>query len=921
MAWKTSKVIRNFSIALLIVLFTNFGSPKVLNFDGRIVHPAVLLPVQAQTPKGPNGETSSRETFGTDLVQAGRESYEDEQFLAAAEALGQATEIYANSGDVLHQAQALGLQALALGKLGRWETADAAIAQSLSLLATRPSVPSENSRILAQVLNAQGHLKFGRGQAEAALESWRAAEASYQQANAPDAVLGIQINQAQALQSLGFYRRAENLLSDLESRLRVSEDTVLTVKGLLNLGNVLRLGGEVERARDVLSEGQTIAHRLQLFKDEGQALLNLGNTERVLFKRAEAIRDVDAIAQHRQAALQYYQQVQAVAPAAITQVQAQLNQLSLLTEGVQGQQAQMAQAESAQAKAVRLRLLRLMSQLPPSRAATYARVNLARQSMTLTPEEIPDIAQRLATAIQQARTLEDKRAESYALGTLGQLYETAGDRTQAKATTETALTLAQSIQASDIAYQWQWQIGRLLKAEIPDGASLVQQSAAIDYYTAAVETLNRLRSDLVALNPDIQFSFRERVEPVYRELVDLLLPATNTAGEAPALAQLKQARNVMEALQLAELDNFFRDACAQPEAVNIDRLDSTAAVVYPIVLKDRLAVILKLPGTDNLRYYSNPQVNEQQVDAHVTQLLSGLKRRSTLPADLQADAQQIYQWLLEPFAAELEHSTAREQSALKTLVFVLDGSLRNVPMSALYDGEQYLVERYAIALTPGLQLLSPQSLRGEQLRVLVAGATDAPSFTEAGLGTLDNVNFELSGIVDQVANSIRLENENFLQPTIRERLKSAPFDVVHLATHGNFSSNPEQTFLLDWQGRISANDIDTLFEPDDPSQEKSIELLVLSACETASGDKRAALGLAGMAIRADVRSTLATLWQVNDASTAEFMVRFYEQLSQGQLTKSEALRETQIAFLKAYEDTDYNRPFHWAPFTLVGNWL
>ena len=181
--------------------------------------------------------------------------------------------------------------------------------------------------------------------------------------------------------------------------------------------------------------------------------------------------------------------------------------------------------------------------------------------------------------------------------------------------------------------------------------------------------------------------------------------------------------------------------------------------------------------------------------------------------------------------------------------------------------------------------------------------------------------FEIAGVKEQLDRSISLENEAFRQEMIREQLKASAFDVVHLATHGNFSSNPDQTFLLDWDSRISANDIDTLFHVDDPSRERAIELLVLSACETATGDKRAALGLAGIAIRADVRSTLATLWQVNDTSTAEFMIRFYQQLSSGRLTKAEALRNVQLAFLKNYPDTDYNRPFHWAPFTLVGNWL
>ena len=148
-----------------------------------------------------------------------------------------------------------------------------------------------------------------------------------------------------------------------------------------------------------------------------------------------------------------------------------------------------------------------------------------------------------------------------------------------------------------------------------------------------------------------------------------------------------------------------------------------------------------------------------------------------------------------------------------------------------------------------------------------------------------------------------------------------PFNVVHIATHGTFSSNPEQTYLLDWKKRIRVKDLDNLLRVREEQIATPIELLVLSACETAAGDKRAALGLAGIAIRAGTRSTLATLWQVNDASTAEFMVQFYQQLKNPQITKAEALRQAQLAFLNKYVGTDYNRPYHWASFILVGNWL
>ena len=903
---KSKRLIQKIGTALIAAIFTTFLLPVFFSL-------LTTETVQVGTAVGVEQMAQSQPLT---LTQTGQAQYKGEQYLSAAQTLQQAADAYAADGDMLRQAQTLGLQALAWQKLGKWNRAQLAIEQGLQLLDGPRSDGSERDRIQAQIISAQAQLQRSLGRSEEALESWVAAERLYRQVNASEGVLGSQINQAQVLQSLGLYRRAEQILEQLEKTLRTELSVVegsasglqsiepsLRARGLLTLGNSRRLGGEIAQSQAILEDGLAIAQQLQQPQLESEALVSLGSTERILAKQARSIKEDAESLKYGQSAQAHYQQAQRLATSATTRVQAQLSLLSLLIET-----EQMTEAEN-----VRSQIIQALPDLPVSRAAVYARVNLAQKSIEIAPEEAPAIAERLATAIQQASQLEDNQAESYALGTLGMLYEEIGDIPNAQTVTKAALSKAKLVRAPDIAYQWQWQMGRLLQASSGNATAVPE---AVEYYTAAVNTLADLRSDLIALNPDIQFSFRERVEPVYRQLVNLLLLA-----DEPTQAQLRQARDVMEALQLAELDNFFRDACAQPVAIDIDTVDTTAAVFYPIVLEDRLAVILKLPGDDNLRYYATDETNAEQLDRQIEQLLEGLRRRRTAQNELKAQTQQLYRWLIEPFATELEPSIARSQSNIKTLVFVLDGSLRNVPMSTLYDGEHYLIERYAIALTPGLQLLAPKGLQRDSLRVLLAGAASAPSFEAQNLRDLENAPIEIDRINAIVDSSIELEDERFLQSAIRENIEKNSFDIVHLATHGNFSSNPDRTFLLDWNSRISANDIDTLFQVENPLQEQPVELLVLSACETAYGDNRAVLGLAGIAIRADVRSTLATLWQVNDASTAEFMARFYQQLSTGTVTKAEALRNTQIAFLKEYERTDYNRPFHWAPFTLVGNWL
>ncbi len=549
-----------------------------------------------------------------------------------------------------------------------------------------------------------------------------------------------------------------------------------------------------------------------------------------------------------------------------------------------------------------------LASLPPSRATVYARINFAQNLRRLQQAEYPDapprseIAQIMATAIQQAKSLGDQRAQAYALGHLGELYEQTQQWSDAKNLTQQALLLAQAINAPDIAYQWQWQLGRLLKAQ-------GDKSGAIAAYTEAFKTLQSLRGDLVATNPDVQFSFRDQVEPVYRQLVELLLQSEGASD--PTQQNLVQARVVIESLQVAELANFFREACVDTNPVLVDRIvdqdDPKAAVVYPIILEDRLEVILKLPRQKNLRHYTVRNIPRKQIERTLEQLRQKLTEPDAIQA-VRSLSQQVHGWLIQPIEAELD------RSGVKTLAFVLDGPLRNIPMAALYDGQQYLVEKYAVALSPGLQLVDPNPLPQERLKALTAGLTNPPPKFQ-NFAPLPAVRSELNLIEQAGVSTSTLLNQEFTSKSLAQQINSAPYNVVHLATHGQFSSQAKNTFVLASDGPINVNQLDNLVQSRDQSRPDAIELLVLSACETATGDDRAALGLAGVAVRAGARSTMASLWQIDDQSTAIFIGEFYRQLANSEVTKAEALRRAQMTLLKKYPN--YSRPGYWAPLCFV----
>jgi CHAT domain-containing protein len=402
----------------------------------------------------------------------------------------------------------------------------------------------------------------------------------------------------------------------------------------------------------------------------------------------------------------------------------------------------------------------------------------------------------------------------------------------------------------------------------------------------------------------VQFSFREGVEPVYRELVALLLqPKGGVNGGEPSQENLLQARNVIESLQLAELVNFFGENCLSGNPVQIDQIDQKAAVIYPIILNDRLEVILSLPQQP-LSHFATP-LSQTQVESTVLELRNALRQEYS--KKFLSVSQQVYDWLIRPIEADLA------KSGVKTLVFLLDGSLRNIPMATLHDGKEYIVEKYALALTPGLQLLDPKPLVRQQIKVLTAGITEG----RQDFSPLPNVELELKEIQAEVPSTVLL-NQTFTSSNLQKEIKSSSFPVVHLATHGQFSSKAEDTFILTWDDRINIKQLNNVLKTRDLTESSIIELLVLSACQTAVGDKRAALGLAGMAVRAGARSTLASLWSVNDAATASFMIQFYQNLADNKVTKAEAVRRAQLSLL---QNPEYSHPYFWAPFILVGNWL
>ena len=832
-----------------------------------------LVPQRAAAEESPNAVTEF------EPIAAGRQFYATGQFSAAVEAWQTAIEVAEAQGDELTQMLALSYLSLAYQSLSQWDLAQTSIEQSVEIL-ENGSLGAVKPIVQAQVRNTQAGLTYQLGQAEAALSLWQRSESLYQQADDSSGILGSQINQAQALQSLGYYRRSRQQLEDISQQLSTMPDSELKVNGLRTLGMALQVLGDLEGSRAALFESANIAVEINAVNELSVTYLSLGKVAEDWGDSAAAISMFERAKR------------EALNPADV--LQADLERLRFYVEaGDVDQSARTASDIAAQ-----------LEDLPPSRLAVYGTVNL---SASLAKESdlgrsLP-IAQQnhlLAKAVQSAVALNDVQSEAHALNQWSALYMRTQQWSEALSLAEKSFRIARTIQADDIASQSAWQMGRILKQQN-------ETEAAIAAYSEAVDSLQSLRSDLVAIDPDVQFSFRENIEPIYRELVSLLLEPDdsenlgNKAIAQPSQKNLTQARQVIESLQLAELDNFFQEACIDAVSQQIDQVDAHATIVYPIILPDRLAVIASSPGQP-LAYYATP-ISAETVKATLRDLLSSIHPASDNEHRL-ALSQQVYDWLVRP-AEESQITTETE-----TMVFVLDGLLRNIPMAALHDGQQYLIEKYAVALSPGLQLMSAQALDQIEPNAVVGGISEARN----GLSALPAVATELSDISELITTRTML-NEAFTSDALARTVQTTSASIVHLATHGQFSSRLEDTFLSTWEGRLNVKELSEILR--NRGQSNAIELLVLSACDTATGDDRAVLGLAGLAVKSGARSTVATLWPVKDQAAAKLMQALYEGISQSGMSKAEALRQAQLSLL---EDPSYSDPFFWSAYTLVGNW-
>jgi len=737
-------------------------------------------------------------------------------------------------------------------------------------------------------LNAKrkmGDTLMERGFYQDAIGYFRGLAKQYRQNNDAVGEAGALFDLAEAQRVVGMYGPSLRSLEVALQRLNGREHSELQARILSSLAAAYLYAGKTAKAKPLLVDAKTKAALLKDTRLEALILNDQGNMNALEKNFTEALQAYD---------LSAYLADKVKAP--LVAVRAQTNAAL-----VHYSQKNFAESE----RKVMAALLRLQSQ-PSSYEKAYAAAKLGELAeKLLSYEQTPNNELALASvnalrnALALAVQLTNKRLTSQILGALAGIYDEGGHTQDALQLNEKAIFNAQQANAQDLLYRWEWQQGRFEKQQ-------GNLDEAIRFYRFAKDSLQPIRHELTQRSIGSDMSFRETQGGIYLELADLLLQKSSKFNDEKTVTDyLLEARDTVELQKEAELQDYFKDSCSvnvkSHETLIDEAIADNTAVIYPILLPDRTELLVSY--STGIKRYTVAK-SEADVTRQVRDLRIKLEKRKT--RDYLPAAQALYQWLIAPMEPDFE------RRGINTLVVVSDQSLRTIPLSVLYDGKDFLVSKYAIATSPGLKMTDPEPLNRSNVKVLISGLSEPVQ----GFPALQYVEGELEEIKDLYVGELLL-NRDFITSSISSALQDPAYSVAHIASHSVFTGDVAGSYILTYDNRITVDQLGQ-YASLSRNRDKPIELLTLSACQTAAGDDRAALGLAGVAIKSGARSALATLWEINDQASAMLVTEFYRQLQDAHLSKAQALQQAQ---LKLLHNIRYRHPGYWSPFLLIGNWL
>lgn len=724
----------------------------------------------------------------------------------------------------------------------------------------------------SELYNAENYQSTGndywqQGNLIKSIEAWKEAALIFRRENKKNEEIEVLLNLSQSYISLGQFQTA---VTQLERVVALSPEAHLLALAQKRLGNAYSGLGSLSLAIDAYQK--SLEHET--------SLSTLNNLTKVLEQRRqqklaksieirqdkERARDQSEARRDRDLSLNYAKFALSLSKSenSLSSVRALIQWQNLSQQPLNVEQLNRGET--------------ILEKVPPSRSAAFLMLNWAKI-------DIDNQIVWLNKARQIAQTNGDIYLESYVDLEFGYFYDRHRDLNKSLYYARLAQLKAQSKFAYDTLFHAQRLAGQIYQKK-------GQTVRAHEAYRGAIASLDTINRSLSSTNL-VQGDLNQKSELIYREALKLLLNSSE-------IQNLKEALLVFDRLRLTQLKNYFGDNCWEIARKNLSEArilqEKKAALINSIILEDKVFFILQLPDGRILK--SERQIKKAELNR--TAMLWHQELQTGYTWEFRTGSRFFYDLIIKPFETELESSN------LKVLVFIHDGILRNLPMAALLDDRsRFLAQKWASVSSIGLNL-SATEVAPQKSKALVFGLKSAIG----GWRQLDKVESEIA-LVEEFIGGDKYLDRQFTSHNLLRQLSEKKYSIVHLATHGYFGGDASTSFILGYNQKISALKLKDILS----QSRQAIDLLVLSACETAVGSERAVLGLAGVAAKSGVASVLGSLWQVNDDEQFNSIEAFYAHLKNNPSNKAIALQQVQIEQIN-----NLAHPQTWAALNLLGDW-
>ena len=559
----------------------------------------------------------------------------------------------------------------------------------------------------------------------------------------------------------------------------------------------------------------------------------------------------------------------------------------------------------------------------------YISLSMIMSQITHENPEWEKIIQRLLqNALQFAKEKKDIRMISFAHALMGKLYERSENFDEAISSIRKALFLASQNNWPVLEYLWQHQMGKFImkKDELNIDAAQKAYKAAIDilHSRQALQDEKIFKAqDKINMIPGIFQTFYKgirnrnnifetKIKPLYLDFAETFLKKATQNNIDISKKELIAFRNIHEKMKIIELQDYFQDEWLMvflEQFEKLKKLPDQTAMLYTVPANNSLLLLLTL--SDDILYFNIP-IDYNRLKRMIYNFSKYLINKSDRYLYY---AKKLHTVLIHPIQKELHENN------IHTLIIASDDVLRLVPFSALRDGNSFLIERYALVTVPSIPLTDTKAFNKKEMKVILSGLSN-------GEPSLPFVKNEINTIEQIIDKKIVLLNDQFTEQKLTNYLKDESFNVCLIATHANFSSEPENFYIQTFDTNNSNTYKKTTMNRLEKILKhriaigKPLDLIIFSACETVYSDKKAMSGIAGMAVKAGVRSVMATLQPIADEPASLIITDFFRQLKVNEFddnfSKAMALQNAQK---KMIDHNKYQHPGYWAPFVIIGNWL